>query len=217
MFCMLFWTKWPVFKFHSKCNTIKQKMGHVVMFIIPTNILPILSISECVNNLIMVYTVYCMWSLSSQENGGGPGSSQSVLSQDFFESATSLDRPDTVCGDVSGYQCFYILQWLLQQTWGHVSREGLVRGEMKIFGLSVVAQLKKPQRWQSSSVSVSLSYHHTRTHLNPWPWLSRAKDVLGGFVDIVALVMVNRIKLWFCLGWKNDRLFAAARKKIISV
>lgn len=125
MFCMLFWTKWPVFKFHSKCNTIKQKMGHVVMFIIPTNILPILSISECVNNLIMVYTVYCMWSLSSQENGGGPGSSQSVLSQDFFESATSLDRPDTVCGDVSGYQCFYILQWLLQQTWGHVSREGL--------------------------------------------------------------------------------------------
>lgn len=59
---------------------------------------------------VRLYTVYCMRSLSSQEDGGGPGSSWSLLSQDSLESATSLDRPDTVCGDVSRYQYFYILQ-----------------------------------------------------------------------------------------------------------
>ena len=51
-----------------------------------------------------------MRSLSSQEDGGGPGSPRSLLSQDSSESATPLDRPDAVCGDVSGYQYFYILQ-----------------------------------------------------------------------------------------------------------
>lgn len=57
-----------------------------------------------------------MRSFSSQEGGGGPGSSWSVLSQDFLESAASLDRPDPVRGDVSGYQYFYVLQRPLQQT-----------------------------------------------------------------------------------------------------
>lgn len=67
----------------------------------------------------------CISSFSSQEDGGGPDSSWSVLSQDFPESTASLDRPHSVCGHVSGYQYIHILQWLLQQTRGHVSRQGL--------------------------------------------------------------------------------------------
>lgn len=51
-----------------------------------------------------------MRSLSSQDDGGGPGSSWSFLSQDFVEQTTSLDRPDTVCGDVSGDQYFCTIQ-----------------------------------------------------------------------------------------------------------
>lgn len=51
-----------------------------------------------------------MSSLSSQEDGGGPGSSWSLLAQVSLESASSLGRPDVVCGDVPGYQYFYLLQ-----------------------------------------------------------------------------------------------------------
>lgn len=68
----------------------------------------------------------CMRSLSSQEDGRGPGSRGSFFSQDLPEPASTLVRPDAVRGDVSGYQYFHILQWLLQQTWGDVSREGTV-------------------------------------------------------------------------------------------
>lgn len=53
---------------------------------------------------------YSVRPFSSQEDGGGPDPSRPVLSQGFFESATSLDLPDPVCGDVPGYQYFHILQ-----------------------------------------------------------------------------------------------------------
>ena len=52
---------------------------------------------------------------SSQEDGGGAGSSGQVLSQDSHESEAPLGLPDAVRGDVSGHQHLYILQRLLQQ------------------------------------------------------------------------------------------------------
>lgn len=51
-----------------------------------------------------------MRSLSSQEDGGGPASRGSFFSQDLPEPASTLVCPDAVCGDVSGYQYFHILQ-----------------------------------------------------------------------------------------------------------
>lgn len=80
-----------------------------------------------------------------------------------------------------------------------------MRGEMRIFGLSVAAQPKtlrtEEDRRHSSSVSVSLPYHHT--HLNPQPGLSRDKDVFGRLYGSSNFVWIE----------KNDRLFCYSEKK----
>lgn len=138
--------------------------------------------------------LYCVISLSSQEDGGSPGSSWTILSQGFPESACSLVCPDTVCGVVFGYQYFYILQWLLQQTWGHVSRAvTLCEARMKLFGLRVAGQPKN--RITGTSIVLCLCQFTISPHLNPsWPGHSRAKDILEGFMEDVSF-MVNSIKL----------------------
>ncbi len=105
---------------------------------------------------------YCMRSLSSQEDGGGSGSSWSVLPKDSHESATALDRADAVCGDVSGNQYFYILQWLLQQTRGHVSRKGLyARRDEDLW--TKCSSTTKEQNKRDGSRPLSLSVYHITT------------------------------------------------------
>lgn len=65
---------------------------------------------------------------SSQEDGGGPAHYRPRLSQGLPESSPPLDRADALCGDVYDYQHFHVLQRILQQTRGHVSKGGSCLG-----------------------------------------------------------------------------------------
>lgn len=67
-------------------------------------------------------------SFSLQEDGGGPAHYWSRLSQGLPESSPPLDRSDAVRGDVSNYQYFHILWWILQPARGHVSKGGSFLG-----------------------------------------------------------------------------------------
>lgn len=84
-----------------------------------------------------------------------------------------------------------------------------MQGEMKIFGLSVAAQPKnlrteEDRRHSSSRFSVSLPYHHTRTHLNPQPGLSREKDVFGRLYGSYYFVWMKRLTDCFATVKKKD-------------
>ena len=81
------------------------------------------------------------------------------------------------------------------------------------------------QRRQSSSVSVSLPYHHTQTHLNPWPDLKAFWEALRTTLPLIELsynfvwtetftdcLLQQEKKIYnFCLGtnyivcWSIDR------------
>lgn len=104
-------------------------------------------------------------------------------------------------GDFSGppWHCLWRCVWLSVFLHSSVATTTDVRTRKQRRTLCDVwtecSRTTKEPQYRITEVSDSLPYHHTRTHLNPRPWLSRAKDVLGGFMDNVAFIIVDSIKL----------------------